>query len=202
MHAKKNFFSIFFFLRVLETKGQFPSQLSHSMSVVNRDRRPKRITLHLSALKTISHSLAHSANVLISFCISTFLSFLQCWPPLCHRRIRVGPTSGGGVEGGGRWPRKWSLIWDLKGIPGFSSHPQQLQEEGLELGVHLRFQGGGRQTDPPDILLEDALTTIRAFGWLDSVFYTDGLVEGGVENGASAVVETVGYPGHPTFLEE
>ena len=92
----------------------------------------------------------------------------------------------------------------LEGYPRLQISPPTVapQEEGLELGVHLRFQGGGRRMDPPDILLEDALTTIRAFGWLDSVFYTDGLVEGGVENGASAVVETVGYPGHPTFLEE
>ena len=92
----------------------------------------------------------------------------------------------------------------LEGYPRLQLPPPTVApwEEGLELGVHLRLQGGGRRTDPPDILLEDALTTIRAFGRLDSVFYTDGSVEGGVENGASAVVETVGDPGHPTFLEE
>ena len=92
----------------------------------------------------------------------------------------------------------------LEGYPRLQLPPPTVApwEEGLELGVHLRLRGGGRRTDPPDILLEDALTTIRAFGRLDSVFYTDGSVEGGVENGASAVVETVGDPGHPTFLEE
>ena len=92
----------------------------------------------------------------------------------------------------------------LDGYPRLPLPPPTVPpwEEGLELGIHLRLQGGGRRTDPPERLLEDALTTIRAFGRLDSVFYTDGSVEGGVENGASAVVETVGDVGHPTFLEE
>ena len=56
--------------------------------------------------------------------------------------------------------------------------------------------------DPPDKLLADALATVRAYGRLDAVFYTDGSVKGGVENGGSAVVESVGEVDSPTFLEE
>ena len=64
------------------------------------------------------------------------------------------------------------------------------------------LQGESRWTDPPDKLLADALATVRAYGRFDAVFYTDGSVEGGVENGGSAVVESVGEVDSPTFLEE
>ena len=54
--------------------------------------------------------------------------------------------------------------------------------------IELELQGGGRRTDPPDRLREDSLATVRGYGRLDAVFYTDGSVGGGVENGGSAVV--------------
>ena len=56
--------------------------------------------------------------------------------------------------------------------------------------------------DPPDKLLVDSLAIVRACSWLDAVFYMDGSVEGGVENGGSAVVESIGEVDSPTFLEE
>ena len=75
------------------------------------------------------------------------------------------------------------------------------EEEG-DWVVSLRLQGGSRRLDPPERVLEDALATVRAYDRLQSVFYTDGSVEGGVEHGGSAVVEVEGDPGHPIFLDE
>ena len=73
---------------------------------------------------------------------------------------------------------------------------------GEDFEVSLRLRGGSRRTEPPDKVLEDALTTVRAYAPLDAVFYTDGSVEGGFDHGGSAMVETSGDPGHPTFLVE
>ena len=42
----------------------------------------------------------------------------------------------------------------------------------------------------------------RAYGWLDTVFYMDGSVEGAVENGGSAIVESVGEVDSPSLLQE
>ena len=75
------------------------------------------------------------------------------------------------------------------------------EEEG-DWVVSLRLQGGSRRLDPPERVLEDALATVRAYDRLQSVFYTDGSVEGGVEHGGSAVVEVEGDPGRPIFLDE
>ena len=68
-------------------------------------------------------------------------------------------------------------------------------------GIALELRGGSRRTDPPDRVLDDALDTIRAYGRPDSVFYTDGSVDGGTQHGGSAVVETTGDPGQPHFRE-
>ena len=73
---------------------------------------------------------------------------------------------------------------------------------GGDWAVSLRLRGGSRRTDPPDRVLEDALATVRAFGRPESVFYTDGSVDGGVEHGGSGVVEAEGDAGAPTFLGE
>ena len=69
-----------------------------------------------------------------------------------------------------------------------------------EINLHLR--GGSRKSDPPDRVLRDALDTIRAYGPLEAVFYTDGSVQSGSDHGGSSMVMTTGDPEQPNFLEE
>ena len=73
---------------------------------------------------------------------------------------------------------------------------------GDDWEVCLWLMGGSSRNDPPDRVLRDALATVRTYAPLDAVFYTDGSCEGGFDHGGSAMVETSGDPGHPTFLAE
>ena len=56
--------------------------------------------------------------------------------------------------------------------------------------------------DLPEKLLANSLATVTACGRLDVMSYMDRSVEGAVENGGSAVVESLGEVDSPTFLEE
>jgi hypothetical protein len=55
--------------------------------------------------------------------------------------------------------------------------------------------------DPPARKLADALYTIRQYGQLRTVIYTDGSAVGGVKRGGSSAVVTSGDPSNPTFLD-
>jgi ribonuclease HI len=57
------------------------------------------------------------------------------------------------------------------------------------------------QNDPPARKLADVLDTIRHYGQLQPVIYTDGSAVGGVKHGGSSAVVTSGNPGNPTFLD-
>jgi ribonuclease HI len=61
----------------------------------------------------------------------------------------------------------------------------------------LSLRGGRGPNDPPARKLTDVLDTIRSYGQLRTVIYTDGSAVGGV----SAVVVTSGDPGNHTFLD-
>ena len=76
-------------------------------------------------------------------------------------------------------------------------------EEGWGRVGYYCLEPPGRK--PPDGSTRQAVCGCpgnRAYGWLDTVFYMDGSVEGAVENGGSAIVESVGEVDSPTFLEE
>ena len=85
-------------------------------------------------------------------------------------------------------------------LPPPTVAPWEGGDDSWEIALELR--GGSRRTDPPDRVLGDALDTIRAYGDINSVFYTDGSVlDGSTDHGGSAVVESTGDPGHPHFRE-
>jgi hypothetical protein len=67
--------------------------------------------------------------------------------------------------------------------------------------VSLSLRGGSGPNDPPARKLADALDTIRHYGQLRTVIYTDGLAVGGVKHGGSSAVVTSGDAGNPTFLD-
>jgi ribonuclease HI len=74
--------------------------------------------------------------------------------------------------------------------------PQLLPESG-ERGVGLSLY-------PLEVAarkLADALDTIRQYGQLQTVIYTDGSAVGEVKRGGSSAVATSGEPGNPTFLD-
>jgi hypothetical protein len=55
--------------------------------------------------------------------------------------------------------------------------------------------------DPPARKLADALYTIRHYGQLRTVIYTDISAVGGVKRGGSSAILTSGDPGNPNFLD-
>jgi hypothetical protein len=67
--------------------------------------------------------------------------------------------------------------------------------------VSLSLRGGSSPNDPPARKLADALDTIRPYGQLRTVIYTDGSAVCGVKHGGSSAVVTSGDPGNPTFLD-
>jgi hypothetical protein len=66
--------------------------------------------------------------------------------------------------------------------------------------VSLSLRGDSCPNDPPARKLADALDTIRYYGQLRMVIYTDGSAVDGVRRGGSSAVVTSGDPGNPTFL--
>jgi hypothetical protein len=67
--------------------------------------------------------------------------------------------------------------------------------------VSLSLRGGSGPNDPPARKLADALDTIRYYGQLRTVIYTNGSAVGGVKRWGSSAVATSGDPGNPTFLD-
>jgi hypothetical protein len=68
-------------------------------------------------------------------------------------------------------------------------------------GVGLSLRGGSGPNDPPARKLADALDTIRHYGQLQTVIYTEGSAVGGVKRGGSSAIVTSGNPGNPTILD-
>jgi ribonuclease HI len=68
--------------------------------------------------------------------------------------------------------------------------------------VSLSLRGGSSSNDPPARKLTDALDTIRQYGQLRTVIYTDGSAVGVVKHGGSSAVVTSGDPSNPTFLDD
>jgi hypothetical protein len=66
--------------------------------------------------------------------------------------------------------------------------------------VSLSLRGGSGPNDPPARKLADVLdTTIRVYGKLWTVIYTDGSAVGGIKHEGSSAVVTSGDSGNPTF---
>jgi hypothetical protein len=95
---------------------------------------------------------------------------------------------GGGLDALGRLP-----------LPAPTSAPWEW-EKGYWT-VFLSLRGGSGPNDPPAGKLADALDTIRQYGQLRTVIYTDGSAVGGVKPGGSSAVVTSGDPGNSTFLD-
>jgi hypothetical protein len=95
---------------------------------------------------------------------------------------------GGGLDTHGRLP-----------LPAPTSAPWE-RGKGCWT-VSLSLKGGSGPNDPPARNLADALDTIRHYGQLRKVIYTDGSAVGGVKQGGSSAVATSGDPGNPSFLD-
>jgi hypothetical protein len=67
--------------------------------------------------------------------------------------------------------------------------------------VFLSLRGGSIPNDARARKLANALDTIRSYGQLQMVIYTDGSAVGGVRHEGSAAVVTSGDPINPTFLD-
>jgi ribonuclease HI len=95
---------------------------------------------------------------------------------------------GGGLDALGRLP-----------LPAPTSAPW---EWGMGCWtVFLSLRGGSGPNDPPARKPADVLDTIRQYGQLRTVIYTDGSAVGGVKRGGSSAVVTSGDSGNPTFLD-
>jgi hypothetical protein len=70
-----------------------------------------------------------------------------------------------------------------------------------ERGIGLSLRGGSGPDDPPARRKADALDTIRYYGQLRTVIYTDGSAEDGVRRGGSSAVVISSDPGNPNFLD-
>jgi hypothetical protein len=69
------------------------------------------------------------------------------------------------------------------------------------LTVSLSLRDDSGPNDPPARKLAGVLDTIRYYGQLRTVIYTDGSAVGGVKRGGSSAVVTSGDPGNSTFLD-
>jgi hypothetical protein len=73
-------------------------------------------------------------------------------------------------------------------------------ERGVGLSLYP-LEVAAAQMTPPPRKLADALDTIRHYGQLRTVIYTDGSAVGGIKRGGSSAVVTSGDPGNPSFLD-
>jgi hypothetical protein len=64
-----------------------------------------------------------------------------------------------------------------------------------------KLRGGSGPDDSPARKKGDALDTIRSYGQLQMVMYTDGSIVDRVRHGGSSAVVTSGNNGNPTFLD-
>jgi hypothetical protein len=95
---------------------------------------------------------------------------------------------GGGLDTHGRLP-----------LPAPTSAPWKWGK-GCWI-VSLSLTCGSSPNDPQARKLADALDTIRHYGQLRTVIYTDGSAVGGVKREGSSAVVTSGHLGNPTFLD-
>jgi hypothetical protein len=95
---------------------------------------------------------------------------------------------GGGLDNHGRLP-----------LPALTSAPWEWEKGCWTVSLSLR--GGSGPNDPPPRKLADALDTIRYYGQLRTVIYTDGSAVGVVKRKGSSAVVTSGDPCNPTFLD-
>jgi ribonuclease HI len=84
-------------------------------------------------------------------------------------------------------------------LPAFTSAPWEWEKGSWSVSLSLR--GGSGPNEPPARKLADVLDTIRHYGQLQTVIYTDSSAVGGVMRGGSSAVVTSGDPGDPTFLD-
>jgi hypothetical protein len=95
---------------------------------------------------------------------------------------------GGGLDTHGRLP-----------LPAPTSAPWKWGKRCWTVFLSLRVGSG--PNDPSARKHADALDTIRYYGQLWTVIYTDGSAVGGVKRGGSSVVVTSGDPSNPTFMD-
>jgi hypothetical protein len=84
-------------------------------------------------------------------------------------------------------------------LPAPISAPWEWSKQCWTASTSLR--GGSGPNDPPAKKLADALDTIRYYGQLRTVIYTDGSAVGGVKRGGSSAVVTSGDSFNPTSLD-